>query len=193
MFHQGIMKLVILDRDGTINYDSDEYIKSPEEWRPLPGALEAISRLNHAGYHVVIASNQSGLGRGLLDVASLNAIHKRMLKQLAAVGGRIDAIFYCPHAPTDGCTCRKPMPGLIEQVAERFGIEVQGVPFVGDTLTDMQAAMSAGCAPHLVLTGKSEALKGSPLPSVFPTSTQVHTDLNAFVDVLLKKSLDPAV
>lgn len=187
------MKLVILDRDGTINYDSDEYIKSPEEWRPLPGALEAISRLNHAGYHVVIASNQSGLGRGLIDVASLNAIHKRMLKQLAAVGGRIDAIFYCPHAPTEGCTCRKPMPGLLEQVAERFGIEMQGVPFVGDTLTDMQAAMSAGCVPHLVLTGKSEALKGSPLPSVFPLGTQMHSDLNAFVDVLLKKSLDPVV
>jgi D-glycero-D-manno-heptose 1,7-bisphosphate phosphatase len=105
-----MMKIVILDRDGTLNYNSDEYIKSPEEWRPLPGALEAVGRLNHAGYHVVLAINQSGLGRGLLDVASLNAIHKHMLKQLAMVGGRIDAIFYCPHTAEDGCTCRKPLP-----------------------------------------------------------------------------------
>jgi D-glycero-D-manno-heptose 1,7-bisphosphate phosphatase len=185
------MKIIILDRDGTINHDSDEYIKSPEEWRALPGALEAISRLNHAGYHVVIATNQSGLGRGLMDVAALNAIHKRMLKQLAAVGGRVDAIFYCPHAPTDGCTCRKPMPGLIEQIAERFGLEMQGVSFVGDTLSDMQAAVAAGCVPHLVLTGKFEALRGQALPPGFPVGTQMHLDLNAFVDVLLKKSLEP--
>jgi len=188
-----IMKLVILDRDGTINYDSDEYIKSPEEWRALPGALEAISRLNHAGYHVVIATNQSGLGRGLMDVAAMNAIHKRMLKQLAAVGGRVDAIFYCPHAPTDGCNCRKPMPGLLEQIAERFGLDLQGVPFVGDTLTDMMAAKATGCVPHLVLTGKSEALRGQALPAVFPADTHMHFDLNAFVDVLLKKSMEPAL
>ena len=186
------MKIVILDRDGTINHDSDEYIKSPEEWRALPGALEAISRLNHAGYHVVIATNQSGLGRGLMDVAALNAIHKRMIKQLAAVGGRVDAIFYCPHAPTDVCTCRKPMPGLIEQIAERFGLEMRGVSFVGDTLSDMQAAEAAGCVPHLVLTGKSEVLRGQALPPVFPAGTHMHTDLNAFVDVFLKKSLEPA-
>ena len=125
------MKLVILDRDGTINHPSDEYIKSPEEWRALPGALEAISRLNHAGYHVVIATNQSGLGRGLMDVAAVNAIHKRMNKQLAAVGGRVDAIFYGPHAPTDACNCRKPMPGLLEQIAERFGIEIKLLAALG--------------------------------------------------------------
>lgn len=188
-----MMKIVILDRDGTLNYNSDEYIKSPEEWRPLPGALEAVGRMNHAGYHVVLAINQSGLGRGLLDVASLNAIHKHMLKQLAMVGGRIDAIFYCPHTSEDGCTCRKPLPGLIEQVVERFGIEIQDTPFVGDSLRDMQAAQAAGCQPHLVTTGRSEALRGSPLPATFPAETQVHTDLNAFVDVLLKKSLDPAL
>ena len=187
------MKLVILDRDGTINFPSDEYIKSPEEWCALPGALEAISRLNHAGYHVVIATNQSGLGRGLMDVAAVNAIHKRMNKQLAAVGGRVDAIFYCPHAPTDACTYRKPMPGLLEQIGERFGLDLQGVPFVGDTLNDMKAAEAAGCAPHLVFTGKSEELRGKPLPSVFPQGTSAHTDLHAFVDVLLKKSLEPVV
>jgi D-glycero-D-manno-heptose 1,7-bisphosphate phosphatase len=188
-----MMKIVILDRDGTVNYDSDEYIKSPEEWVAIPGALEAISRLNHAGYHVVLATNQSGLGRGLLDVASLNAIHKRMIKQLAAVGGRIDAIFYCPHTPAEACNCRKPMPGLIDQIAERFGIEMQGVAFVGDTVTDMEAAFAAGCVPHLVLTGKSEGLQGKSLPSNFPAETQMHADLNAFVDALLKKSLDPAL
>jgi D-glycero-D-manno-heptose 1,7-bisphosphate phosphatase len=116
-----------------------------------------------------------------------------MIKQLAAVGGRIDAIFYCPHAPTDGCACRKPMPGLIEQIAERFGLEVRGVSFVGDTLNDMKAAEAAGCAPHLVLTGKSEALRGQALPPMFPVGTRTHTDLNAFVDVLLKKSVEPAL
>ena len=185
-----MMKIVILDRDGTLNYNSDEYIKSPEEWRPLPGALEAVGRLNHAGYHVVLAINQSGLGRGLLDVASLNAIHKHMLKQLAMVGGRIDAIFYCPHTAEDGCTCRKPLPGLIEQVVERFGIEIQDTPFVGDSLRDMQAAAAAGCSPHLVLTGNSLALRGANLPPTFPAGTQMHTDLNAFVDALLKKTLE---
>jgi D-glycero-D-manno-heptose 1,7-bisphosphate phosphatase len=187
------MKLVILDRDGTLNHTSDEYIKSPEEWQALPGALEAIGRLNHAGYHVVLATNQSGLGRGLMDVAALNAIHKRMLKQLAAVGGRIDAIFYCPHTLEDACTCRKPLPGLIEQVADRFGVDLKGVPFVGDSLRDMQAAHAAGCMPHLVLTGKCEAMRGEPLPSHFPEGTQMHLDLNAFADVFLKKHLEPAL
>ena len=186
-------KIIILDRDGTINRDSDDYIKSPEEWQPLPGALEAIARLSQAGWHLVIASNQSGLGRGLFDVATLNQVHDRMNKMLSATGGRIDAIFYCPHAPTDGCNCRKPMPGLIEQIAERFGLEMQGVSFVGDTLNDMMAATAAGCVPHLVLTGKSEALRGQALPPVFPAGTQMHLDLNAFVDVLLKKSVEPAL
>jgi len=188
-----MMKIVILDRDGTINHDSDEYIKSPDEWHAMPGALEAIGRLNHAGYHVFLATNQSGLGRGLLDVASLNAIHKKMLKQLSAVGGRIDSIFYCPHTPEDVCSCRKPLPGLIDQISDRLGMELHGVPYVGDTVTDMNAAVAAGCVPHLVLTGKSEGLRGKELPPIFPTGTQVHADLNAFVDVLLKKSLDPAL
>ncbi|NDD24895.1 MAG: HAD-IIIA family hydrolase [Betaproteobacteria bacterium] len=114
-----------------------------------------------------------------------------MLKQLAAVGGRIDAIFYCPHTPEDACTCRKPLPGLIEQVADRFGIELKDVPFVGDSLRDMQAAAAAGCTPHLVLTGNSQALRGASLPPAFPAGTQVHTDLHAFVDALLKKTPEP--
>ncbi|MFZ9545191.1 MAG: D-glycero-beta-D-manno-heptose 1,7-bisphosphate 7-phosphatase, partial [Hylemonella sp.] len=125
------MKLVILDRDGTINHDRDDYIKSAAEWLPLPGALEAIARLNHAGWHVVVASNQSGLGRGLFDVATLNAMHAKMHKMLAAVGGRVEAIFFCPHAPDQACECRKPRPGLFRQIGERYGIQLKGVPVVG--------------------------------------------------------------
>ena len=178
-------KLVILDRDGTINRASEEFVKSPEEWHPLPGALEAISRLNHAGYHVVLATNQSGLGRGLFDMAALNAVHAFMLKSLAALGGRIDAIFYCPHAPDEGCTCRKPAPGLLQQIEERYGIALTGVPYVGDRLRDMQAAHAAGCAPHWVLTGRQDRGDLNSLPAGFPSDTQVHTDLAAFVDHFL--------
>ena len=114
------MKLVILDRNGTLNVHRDDFVKSDIEWTPLPGALEAVARLNHAGWHVVIASNQSGLGRGLFDVASLNAMHAKMHKMLAAVGGRVDAVFYCPHSPDEDCDCRKPKPGLFQQIGERY-------------------------------------------------------------------------
>lgn len=178
-------KLVILDRDGTINRDSDEYVKSADEWVPLPGALEAIARLNHAGWQVVIASNQSGLGRGLFDVAALNAMHAKMHKLLAAAGGRVEAVFYCPHSPEETCNCRKPLPGLYEQIGERFGVDLKGVPTVGDSLRDLQAGAAAGCATHLVHTGKGEKLKGQPLPADFPPGTQVHADLSAFADWLL--------
>jgi D-glycero-D-manno-heptose 1,7-bisphosphate phosphatase len=179
------LKLVILDRDGTINRASDEFIKAPEEWQPLPGAMEAISRLNHAGYHVVLATNQSGLGRGLFDVAALNAVHSHMIKTLAAAGGRIDAIFYCPHTPDEGCGCRKPWPGLFAQIAERYGVNLQGVPCIGDSLRDMQAAEAAGCAPHLVCTGRHADLLGQALPVDFPAHTRIHADLAACVDHLL--------
>ena len=179
------IKLVILDRDGTINRASDEFVKSPDEWHPLPGALEAIGRLNHAGFHVVLATNQSGLGRGLFDMAALNAVHAHMLKSLATVGGRIDAIFYCPHAPDEGCACRKPAPGLLHQIQERYGVDLKGVPYVGDSLRDMQAAQAAGCAPHLVLTGRHPDVQAGALPAGFPESTQIHADLAAFVDHLL--------
>lgn len=179
------LKLVVLDRDGTINRASDEFIKSPEEWHPLPGAMEAISRLNHAGYHVVLATNQSGLGRGLFDVAALNAVHSHMIKTLAAAGGRIDAIFYCPHAPDEGCGCRKPWPGLFAQIAERYGVSLQGVPCIGDSLRDMQAAEAAGGAPHLVCTGRHADLLGQAVPPGFPVNTRIHADLAACVDQLL--------
>ena len=179
------LKLVILDRDGTINRASEEFVKTPQEWQPLPGALEAIGRLNHAGYHVVLATNQSGLGRGLLDMAALNAVHAHMGKLLAVAGGRIDAVFYCPHAPDEACHCRKPAPGLLEQIAERYGVSLQGVPFIGDSLRDMQAAEAAGCAPHLVCTGRSADLRGQTLPPGFPAHTRVHADLAACVEQLL--------
>ena len=182
-------KLVILDRDGTINRASDEFIKSPEEWHPLPGALEAIGRLNHAGYHVVLATNQSGLGRGLFDMAALNAVHTRLTRALAAVGGRLDGIFYCPHTPDEACHCRKPGPGLLEQIAERFGVSLHGVPLVGDSLRDMQAAAAAGCVPHLVCTGRHPELLGQPLPPQFPSQTRVHADLAACVDHLLNRAV----
>ena len=186
------MKLVILDRDGTINADSLEYIKSPDEWTPLPGALEAIARLNHAGWHVAVASNQSGLGRGLFDVAVLNAMHAKLHKMLAAVGGRVDAIFYCPHTPDDKCHCRKPEPGLFEQIGERYGIDLKGVPVVGDALRDVVAGSAAGCQPHLVLTGHGSQYSGRTLPDTFPAGTRVHSDLSGFVDWLLSKPAVPA-
>ncbi len=186
------MKLVILDRDGTINEDSDEYVKSPSEWQPLPGALEAIARLNHAGWHVVVATNQSGLGRGLFDVASLNAMHAKMHTMLAAVGGRVDAIFYCPHAPDEGCRCRKPEPGLFEQIGERYGIDLDGVPVAGDAPRDLVAAVAAGCQPHLVLTGKAAAYRNRPLPDGYPADTVVHQDLAAFAEYLVFQDVRPS-
>ncbi|MDB5897967.1 MAG: D-glycero-beta-D-manno-heptose,7-bisphosphate 7-phosphatase [Ramlibacter sp.] len=186
------MKLVILDRDGTINVDSDEFIKTPEEWVPLPGALEAIARLNHAGWHVAVASNQSGLGRGLFEVASLNAIHAKMHKAVGAIGGRIDAVFYCPHSPDEGCQCRKPAPGLFEQIGERFGVDLRTVHVVGDTARDLQAGTAVGCQPHLVLTGKAEGLRAEdPLAPEYPAHTMVHTDLAGFADWLITRAPAP--
>ena len=181
------MKLVILDRDGTINQDSDDFVKTPEEWLPLPGALEAIARLSHAGWHVVVASNQSGLGRGLFDMGALNAMHAKMLKMLALHGGRIDAVFYCPHTADDDCQCRKPKPGLFEQVSLRFGVPLKGVPTVGDSLRDMLAGAASGCEPHLVLTGKGEKYRGMASQEDLPPGVLVHQDLAAFADFILAR------
>jgi D-glycero-D-manno-heptose 1,7-bisphosphate phosphatase len=181
------MKLCILDRDGTINEDSDEYVKAPSEWKPLPGALEAVARLNHAGWHVVLATNQSGLGRGLFDVVALNAMHTKMHTMLAAVGGKVDAIFYCPHTPDDACQCRKPEPGLFRQIGERYGIELKGIPAVGDSERDLIAAVAAGCEPHLVLTGKALHMRGRALPATLPANTIVHQDLADFAEYLVNR------
>ena len=175
------MKLIILDRDGTLNEDRDDYVKSADEWVPIPGALEAVARLNHAGWHVVIATNQSGLGRGLFDMAALNAMHTKMNSLLHKLGGRIDAVFFCPHTPADACTCRKPLPGLFELIGERYGVNLRRVPMLGDSLRDLQAGVAVGCEPHLVRTGKYghyDAAKIARLHQMVP-GTQVHADLGA--------------
>jgi D-glycero-D-manno-heptose 1,7-bisphosphate phosphatase len=170
-------KLVILDRDGVINVDSDAFIKSPDEWVAIPGSLEAIARLNQAGYRVAIASNQSGIGRGLFDMAALNAMHEKMNRAAAAVGGRIDAVFFCPHTQEDECECRKPKPGMLKQIIERFEIDPADTPVVGDSLRDLQAGAALGFALHLVLTGKGhKTLAAGNLPS----NTKVHDDLRTF-------------
>jgi len=178
------MKLVILDRDGTINEDRDDYVKSADEWVPIPGALEAIARLNHAGWHVVIATNQAGIGRGLFDMAALNEMHLKMNSMLARVGGRVDAVFFCPHAPEDGCDCRKPLPGLFHQIAQRYGMKLDAVPVVGDSLRDLQAGVAAGCPPHFVRTGKGALLDEAALNALLQQvpGTQVHANLVAFVE-----------
>lgn len=175
------MKLVILDRDGVINYDSPSYIRSPDEWKPIPGSLEAIARLNQAGYHVVVATNQSGVGRGLFEMATLNAIHDKMHRALGTVGGRIDAVFFCPHAQDAGCRCRKPRPGLYEEIARRYGVGLAGVPCVGDALRDLEAAAAVGAQPMLVLTGKGEITR-----QALPPGTPVFADLADAVQAIAR-------
>lgn len=150
------MKLIILDRDGVINHDSDNYIKSPEEFIPIPGSLEAISRLNHANYKIVVVTNQSGLARGFYDLDGLNAIHSKMHRLLAAHDGKIDAVYFCPHTADEHCNCRKPKTGLLDDVARRYEISLINIPFIGDKLSDIHAAQSAGASPYLVKTGKGK-------------------------------------
>jgi len=175
-------KLIVLDRDGVINHDSDQFIKSPDEWRAIPGSLEAIARLNHAGYRVVVATNQSGVGRGLLDIGTLNAIHEKLHKALAQVGGRLDAIFYCPHTGDSHCECRKPRPGMLEEIGRRFNVDLTGVPCVGDSERDLIAAQTVGAQPMLVLTGKGETTLRQ---GKFPKNTVIFPDLAFAVSALL--------
>ena len=179
--HTRQAKLIVLDRDGVINYDSDQFIKSPDEWHPIPGSLEAISRLNHAGFRVVVATNQSGLGRGLFDMATLIAINDKMHKALAHLGGRIDALFYCPHTADSACECRKPKPGMFTEIGNRFGVDMTGVPCVGDSVRDLQAAAAVEAQPILVLSGKGEKTLRD---GVFPANTIIFPDL-AFVATAL--------
>ena len=168
------MKLAILDRDGVINFDSDQYIKSPAEWRPIPGSIEAIARLNQNGYRIAVATNQAGIGRGLFDMATLNAINDKMMELVFRSGGRIDALFFCPHTAIEECNCRKPRTGMYEEIAARFHTELKGVPCVGDSLKDAQAADAVGAQPILVLTGKGEKTKGD---GGLPKKTLVFADL----------------
>ena len=176
------MKLVILDRDGVINFDSDQFIKSPEEWKPIPGSLEAIARLCQADYRVVVATNQSGVGRGLFDMHTLNAIHDKMHKAVALAGGRIDAIFFCPHAADADCRCRKPKSGMLDDIAVRYNTNLQGVPSVGDSLRDLVSATQVGAQPILVLTGKGTKTQAE---GGLPEGTLVYPDLAAAVATLV--------
>ena len=177
-----MVQAIILDRDGVINHDSADYIKSPEEWLPLPGSIDAIASLNHAGYTVTVATNQSGIARGYFDISTLNAIHEKLHKLVNQAGGHIDGIFFCPHAPVDQCNCRKPLPGLLLQIARRFSASLEKVPFIGDTLSDVEAARLAGASPILVRTGKGEGTiqkleEGSDIP--------IYDDLADAVNKLL--------
>jgi len=180
------MKLIILDRDGVINHDSPDFIKSPQEWTPIPGSLEAIARLNQAGYRVVVATNQSGIARELFDIATLNAIHAKMHAAAQLAGADIDAIFFCPHAAIDGCDCRKPKSGMFEEIGKRFKMNLKGVPTVGDSLRDLQSGFNSGCTPYLVLTGKGEKTHAT---GGLPPGTQVYPDLAAMVSAFLKPAV----
>lgn len=179
------MSLIILDRDGVINHDSDDFIKSPSEWEPIEGSLEAIARLNYAGYRVVIITNQSGIARGLLDVETLNRIHSKMRRMLAQVGGRIEAIFFCPHGPEDKCGCRKPKDASFRELANRLRINLDHVPAVGDSLRDLQAAKSAGAKPMLVRTGKG----GKTFKNGISKGIPVYDNLAAVADALLEVTI----
>ncbi len=183
------VKLVILGRDGVLNTYREDHVKAPEEWQPVPGALEAVARLNHAGWHTVVATNQAGIGRGMIDMASVNAVHAHMNRQLMALGGRIDAVFFCPHTPEDGCDCRKPQPGMMKDIGRRYGLDLAEVPMVVDTLRDLQAAAAAGCPPHLVRTGRAAALDAAALARFVEQvpETRVHHDLGAFAEWLLAR------
>lgn len=175
------MKLIILDRDGVINEDSDAYIKSPAEWRPIPGSLEAIVKLKHAGFRVVVASNQSGLARGLFDYDTLFAIHDKMARMLADIGTQLDGIFFCPHGPDDDCGCRKPKTGMLDDIARRFGRSIRGTPFIGDSATDIQTAQAFGARPVFVQSGA----RAQPRVAQTVPDTDIHADLAEAVDALL--------
>lgn len=176
------MKLIILDRDGVINVDSEEYVKSPEEWIAIPGSIEAIARLTAAGWTVAVATNQSGLARGLFDSAALEAMHAKMRDMIQQAGGQLGVLVYCPHGPDDVCECRKPLPGLFKRIAEHYGVALKDVPTVGDSLRDLQAGAALGCQPYLVRTGKGTKTESQALPA----GTQVFDDLAAVAKHLLE-------
>ncbi|MDN5938631.1 MAG: D-glycero-beta-D-manno-heptose 1,7-bisphosphate 7-phosphatase [Salinisphaera sp.] len=183
------MKLVILDRDGVINHDSRHYIKSPREWHPIPGSLDAMARLSQNGFRVVVASNQSGIGRGLFGYGDLFAIHDKLARMVGELGGRLDGMFFCPHTEEDACACRKPGIGLLEDIRRRFQTDLVGVPMVGDGLRDLQAARSAGAVPILVRTGNGAATEREAHPAL--AGVVVHDDLAQAVGAMIKESRKP--
>lgn len=178
----GMRKLIILDRDGVINEDSDAYVKSLAEWLPIPGSIEAMARLSQGGWLIAVATNQSGLARGYFDQATLQAMHDRLQQLVAEQGGRVDLIRFCPHGPDDYCACRKPRTGLFLEIAEHFDMSLTGVPVVGDSLRDLEAGVAVGCAPFLVRTGKGAQTELKPLPE----GTHVFDNLAAVADFLLE-------
>ncbi|MFM7534143.1 MAG: D-glycero-beta-D-manno-heptose 1,7-bisphosphate 7-phosphatase [Rubrivivax sp.] len=182
------MKLIILGRDGILNEYRDDHVKSPEEWQPVRGALEAVARLNEAGWHVVVATNQAGIGRGMIDMASVNAVHAHMIRCAQRAGGRIDAVFFCPHSPEEHCECRKPLPGMMTDIGRRYGLDLRQVPMVSDTLRDLLAARAAGCPAHLVMSGRAAHLDEAQLQAMLREApgTLVHRDLAGFAEHLLR-------
>ncbi len=178
------MKLIILDRDGVINEDSDDYIKSPDEFIPIAGSFDAITRLYHADFKIVIATNQSGIARGYYDLDTLNAIHSKMHRLLSVHGGKIEAIFFCPHGPDDNCDCRKPKTGMLDDIASRYDITLTNIPFIGDSLTDINAARTAGASPYLVKTGKGELTIQNATQNELD-NIPIYLDLNDVVNHLL--------
>ncbi len=183
------MDLIILDRDGVINKESDAYVKSPAEWIPLPGSLEAIAQLNQAGYRVVVATNQSGVARGLLDLTTLARIHQKLRRQVAEVGGIIDAVLFCPHGSGDNCNCRKPKAGMLLDLRERLHVSLERVPAVGDSLRDIRAAQAVGCRPILVQTGKGASTLEA---GVGLEGVEVYSDLASVAETLLAERELPA-
>lgn len=183
------IKLVILGRDGILNVYREGHVTDTAEWQPIPGALEAVARINHSGWHVVLATNQAGIGRGMIDMAAVNAIHALMHQQLMAQGARVDAVFFCPHPPEADCDCRKPLPGMMQDIGRRYGVDLATVPMVGDTLRDLQAAQAAGCEPHLIHGGRSAGLDEQQLAAILSQvpSARVHANLDAFADFLLQR------
>lgn len=176
------MKLVILDRDGVINHDSDDYIKSAEEWIPIDGSIEAIARLNQAGYNIAVASNQSGIARGYFTISSLNAMHEKMHEYVQLAGGHIDGVFFCPHAPSDQCDCRKPEPGLLYEIADRFSVSLDNVFFIGDSMSDINAAKNANARPLLVRTGKGQITENKLTDNSVPVFNDLSEASHAIIN-----------
>ncbi|MGB0711929.1 MAG: D-glycero-beta-D-manno-heptose 1,7-bisphosphate 7-phosphatase [Gammaproteobacteria bacterium] len=175
-------RLILLDRDGVINEDSDNYIRTVAEWQPIAGSLEAIARLSQHGFRVVVLTNQSGISRGYYNLSTLNAMHHKMHRMVNDLGGEIEAVLFCPHGPDDNCECRKPKPGMFNSVARRLNVSLEGVPALGDSLRDLQAARAAGADPFLVRTGKGMRTLENPEHLL---GVPVYDDLSAFVDALL--------
>lgn len=189
------MTLLILDRDGVINKDSDNFVKSADEWLPIDGSIDAMARLSQAGFRIAIATNQSGLGRGLFRQADLDAMHDKMLSLVKAAGGEIAGIFFCPHTPDDHCTCRKPKAGLIDAIEQALGESAEGCYTIGDSVRDLEAGLLKGCIPLLVKTGKGERslakLADSPNPSL--SNVAVFNDLaHASQFILQQHTIEPS-